>query len=248
VSAPLSILWSQGPYDRLTVTAHAAGSSQLQDIHRSDWRAVMNKVARFADVGGACGPTAHRADAAMAILSAMSSDPSELRCEFEIKELSSFVARALASALEFFSAKVVPLTRTAIYADAGMHPAAWPRVSGFVGSLPFSVHDDRVQFTSGFDIEVRLGAPPSQQAANIVEDAFGHWVSAVNVGCFATQGVPPAQCYAYPGDDTLLEGNTLRLSLERTLFAEPEGIDSLLSIFQCVHERGTVIEHVDFYE
>lgn len=248
MNSPLSILWSPGPRDRLTVTAYAADSSQLRDDHVSDWRAVMNKVARFADVGGACGPTADRAKVAMAILSAMSSDPSELRCEFEIKEQSSFVARALAHALEFFSIKVLPLTRTAIYADAGMHPSAWPRVNRFVGSLPFSVHDDRVQFTSGFDIEIRLGAPPSLQAATIVEDAFGHWVSAVNVGCFATQGVPAAQCYAYPGDDTVLEGNTLRLSLERALFAEPEGIDSLLGIFQCVHERGTVIEHIEFYE
>ena len=248
LSVALPITWSPGPHDRLTVTTRAADPAARGEPVLAGRQAVRTTVARFADVGGACGPTAYRSQASMAVVDATSSDPDELRCEFEIKGLSAFAARALASALEFFSRRVLPLTRTSIYADASMQPPAWPTVSRFVGPLPFSVRDDRVHFTSGFDIDIRLASPPFAEAATIVEDAFGHWVSAVNIGCFATRGLPADQCHAYPGDETVVDGNLLRLSLDEASFAEPEAVESLLGIFQCVHERGTPIEHVEIYE
>jgi hypothetical protein len=77
-----------------------------------------------------------------------------------------------------------------------------------------------------------------------IEDAYGHWFSAANIGCFASQTYPPGDCFVYPGDETYAEEDLIILSIEKALFSEPEGIDSLVNVFQWIHHRLAKIEGV----
>lgn len=132
-------------------------------------------------------------------------------------------------------------------APADLLPGAWPKDNRFTGRLPFAVEDERVHAASGFDIAIHTKGPQPEELMLRIEDAYGHWFSAVNLGCFASETYPPAECFVYPGDETVIEADSIRLSIDRFLF-ESEGIDSLLSVLQWAHERIAEIAQVEIYQ
>lgn len=241
------IQWKPATAGRLAVSARVASADQVAQ-HTADWRAVMTKLSCLGSVGGFCGPANDRATASVTVSDASSTNAHELRCEFAIREVSPFAAQALANVVEFFSRRVLPLSFVVIEAPADLSPGTWPKDNRFTGRLPFAVEDERVHAASGFDIAIHTKGPQPEELMLRIEDAYGHWFSAVNLGCFASETYPPAECIVYPGDETVIEADSIRLSIDRFLFLESEGIDSLLSVLQWAHERIAEIARVEIYQ
>lgn len=244
----LSIQWKPAAFGRLAVLARTATAEGANDGHLRDWQALMTKLSRFGCVGGLSGPTQDRSGGRLTILDMASVSGGEFRCEFEARELSSFASRALTNVLVYFSTKVVPVHGATVFVPDAWMPDSWPSVNRFIERLPFEWSDERELFTSGFDIVVTSRYEAEAQTLLKVEDAFGHWFSAVNMGCFSSLAYSPADCFVHPGDETRFQKDGLVLSIEESLFAEPEGIDSLLGVFDWLHREVCEIAHVGFYE
>jgi len=243
MSRSVPISWRSGSGQTLSVSLQIDRSSALPADLENTWHAVVNKYAKLGSVGGFSGS---RHDPVLSVITVGSGDVSStlLACRFEVANVSAFAARALANVAEFFHTKVVPLDKAIITGPAELLQIDSPAAGGIYQPMPFVFSDERELFTTGFDISVKLRNPQPDDVLYQIEDAYGHWFSGVGIGCFASQTYPPADCFVYPGDETYTEEDLIVLSIEKALFSEPEGIDSLVNVFQWVHHRIAKIEDI----
>jgi hypothetical protein len=232
----------------MAVFADPLSLAEIEISHSHDWFAIMEKLARLGSVGGLCGPTDKRSEVLMRILSTSDARSQQFQCEFEIGQLSTFAAQALANVMFFFNVKVCQLASVVIFTPPKMSPDFWQKVNRFTGQLPFEVQDERTYVNGGFNIEVQLRTHQTADVLSQIEDAYGHWFSAVNLGCFASETYPPATCFIYPGKETRLRDDSILISIDNCMFSEPEGTDSLLSVFQWVDLHVAEIANIAIYE
>jgi len=240
-SVPIS--WRSGPSQTLSLSLQVDRSSVLPADLGNTWHAVISKYASLGSVGGFSGGSHNPALSVITIIDEEMSS-SLLACQFQVANVSVFAARALANVVEFFHTRVIPLDQAVITGPAELLRVDSATADGIYRPLPFVFSDERELFTTGFDISVKLRNPQPDDVLYQIEDAYGHWFSAVNIGCFASSTYLPGDCLMYPGDETYTEEDLIVLSVEKALFSEPEGMDSLVNVFQWVHRRLAEIEDV----
>lgn len=248
MSKPVPISWRSEPGNVLTVSLQVGKSRALPADLEDTWHAVVAKFARLGSVGGFSGESNDPALSSIVVADEEAMSATTLGCRFQVANVSAFAARALSNVVEFFHAKVIPLEQAFIAGPVELLRADSVAAEGIHQPVPFVFSDERQHFTSGFDIFVKLRSPQPDDVLYQIEDAYGHWFSAVNLGCFASPTYRPADCFVYPGDETQIDEDLIVLSVERSLFSEPEGIDSLVNVFQWVHHRVAEIDRVGISE
>jgi hypothetical protein len=242
------IRWIPANEGRLAAYARPVTLGSAAVGHQDDWRALMTKLSRLAGVGGLCGPGNDLGKCRLIVKDVGGLSDHQFGCEFEFQEISSFAVQALANILEFFHYAVVPIQETMIFVPISWMPQNIPPLFRFNDGLSFDSSDERERFRSGFDIAIQLKRGVSIETMVLIEDAFGDWFSAVNMGCFANLALPPSSCFVSPGEDTSFREDGLCISIEDAAYAEPEGTDSMLGVFEWVHLNIAEISRVDLYE
>jgi hypothetical protein len=213
---------------------------------------VLTPLTKFAQLGAHGGLSGQQFDpttAEMELLSSRMVSATSAECRLTGRAISPDAVHMLMGAVGFIDARVAELSSVLVECSREMILAhAAPR-TGHYEPLPFQLVDERTFESRGFELALDFTTGVSEQVLQQFEyEAYGHWVSAANVGCFASPAFPAAACHVYPAGDPLVSDDRMVLALDNVAVAEPDATASLINVLHWGHRHIHPLARAELYE
>lgn len=213
---------------------------------------IVAPLVKFAELGAHGGLSGRQYDPALAQVVVQSSvvrSRTQAECQFSLRNISPDAVQMLTGAIAYIDAKIAPLANVLVECPRSMIQANTEPGSGYYRPVPFTVVDERTFQSRGFELQLEFVNPIPEILMEQVEyEAYGYWVSAVNVGCFASPALPAEVCAAIPAGDPIIADRSMILALEEAVVTETDASDSLINVLQWVHAHIAPLSRVELYE
>lgn len=224
-------------------------SSTDSDQQFATWQRVMMRVNEFAAIGGLSRAPDYPSSRPLELISVQLHAAPMYESVFAPHDASLYTPEALGRVIDVFATHVGRLAGAQVLAFDGAGPMRDRGLEPLIQRVPFSWSDERLQFTDGFYVRVLANKAFEEQSAALgLEDAFGRWITAVNLGMFSDFGRDSGTSYIHLDDAPKIDGFEMQFSFGDYRFAEPEGLEGLARALLHFHRSGVELASVELHE